>query len=66
MCLWMPGHIPVVSLGGDGSLLDIEQMSANAHIDQKPRDSSVEGLQVTADMLMDDQISLPIQGPDEI
>lgn len=48
---WMPGPIPVVSLGGVGSLVDLEHLFTNGLIDPKPRDSSQEDLDVTADML---------------
>jgi len=48
---WMPGPIPVVALGGEGSLEDLEHMFGNALIDPKPRDCSLEDLDVTADML---------------
>jgi len=48
---WMPGPIPVVALGGEGSLADLEHMFGNALMDPKPRDCSLEDLDVTADML---------------
>jgi len=34
---WMPGPIPVVSLGGKGTLTELEQMFANAVVDPEPR-----------------------------
>lgn len=44
---WMPGPILVVSMGGKGTLTELEQMFANAVVDPKPRDTSPACLDTT-------------------